>query len=58
MYDPNGIQIEITCKTADYDQIMSDDAAQAHGQLRQWTAKTRPVKEDLFGAGALDQRGK
>ena len=58
MYDPNGIQIEITCKTADYDQIMSDDAAHAHSQLQDWTANTRSVKEDLFGAVVLDQRGK
>lgn len=58
MYDPNGIQIEITSKTADYDRIMSDDAAQAHDQLVSWTAKTRAVKEGLFGPDALNQRGK
>ena len=58
MYDPNGIQIEITSKTPDYDRIMSDDAAQAHDQLARWTAKTRAVKEGLFGPDALDQRGK
>ena len=58
MYDPNGIQIEITSKTPDYDRIMSDDAAQAHDQLESWTAKTRAVKEGLFGPDALDQRGK
>ena len=58
MYDPNGIQVEITSKTPDYDQIMSDDAAQAHEQLANWTARTRGVKEGLFGADALDQRGK
>ena len=58
MYDPNGIQVEITSKTPDYDQIMSDDAAQAHDQLANWTARTRGVKEGLFGADALDQRGK
>jgi hypothetical protein len=37
---------------------MSDDAAQAHDQLANWTARTRGVKEGLFGADALDQRGK
>ncbi len=58
IYDPNGIQVEITSKTPDYDQIMSDDAAQAHDQLANWTARTRGVKEGLFGADALDQRGK
>lgn len=58
MYDPNGIQVEITSKTPDYDQIMADDAAKAHQQVRDWTARTRGVKEGLFGAEALDQRGK
>lgn len=58
MYDPNGLQVEITCKTDDYADIMTADAAVAHDQLTQWTAKTRADKESRFGADALDQRGR
>ena len=58
MYDPNGLQVEITCKTDDYADIMTADAAVAHDQLTQWTAKTRAEKESRFGPEALDQRGR
>ena len=58
MYDPNGLQVEITCKTHDYADIMAADAAVAHDQLTQWTARTRAEKEARFGTEALDQRGR
>jgi hypothetical protein len=58
MYDPNGLQVEITCKADDYAGIMAADASVAHDQLAQWTANTRADKEDRFGADALDQRGR
>ena len=58
MYDPNGIQVEITCKTPDHDRIMAEDAAVAHNQIREWTERTRDTKQQLFGTDALDQRGK
>ena len=58
MYDPNGLQVEITCKADDYADIMTADAAVAHDQLTEWTAKTRADKESRFGAEALDQRGR
>ena len=58
MYDPNGLQVEITCKSEDYADIMVADAAVAHQQLRQWTDQTRSEKSARFGVEALDQRGR
>ncbi|MFK7733874.1 MAG: VOC family protein [Pseudomonadales bacterium] len=58
MYDPNGLQVEITCRTPDYDQILADDEAKADDIMKAWTAKTRAQKETLFGAKALDKRGR
>ncbi len=57
MYDPNGIQVEITCKDQDYASIMAADGAAAHEQLRDWTDRTRAEKASRFGAVALDKRG-
>ena len=58
MYDPNGIQVEITCKTDRHDEIMTADGASAHEQLRRWTERTRSVKTSKFGAQVLEQRGR
>jgi len=57
MYDPNGIQVEITCKDHDYASIMAADGAAAHEQLRDWTKRTRVDKASRFGTAALDHRG-
>jgi catechol 2,3-dioxygenase-like lactoylglutathione lyase family enzyme len=57
MYDPNGLQVEITSKTPEYGAILAEDAAQVVDQMTNWTAKTRAQKEELFGAEALDKRG-
>ena len=57
MYDPNGLQVEITTKDARYDEIMADDSASAHDQLKQWTDKTRARKVSQCGADAVDLRG-
>lgn len=43
-YDPNGVNLEVTCKTADYDEIMTHEAAVAHDNVREWTKKTRDTK--------------
>ena len=58
MYDPNGLQIEITCKSNDYADIMEADGASAQHHLAQWTSMTRADKEARFGAEALDKRGR
>ncbi|WP_081195013.1 VOC family protein [Halomonas sp. BC1] len=56
MYDPNGIQVEITIKDTDYRNIVAADKASAHEVLAAWTDKTRALKQQKSGA-ALDQRG-
>lgn len=58
MYDPNGIQVEITCKTDRHDEIMTADGASAQEELRRWTERTRSVKTSKFGAQVLEQRGR
>jgi len=57
MYDPNGLQVEITCKAPDYAAILAEDGAQVEDQMRRWTQKTRARKLEKFGAEALDKRG-
>lgn len=57
MYDPNGLQIEITSKTPDYDAILAEDQAQVETQMSSWTEKTRARKVEKFGAEAVDKRG-
>jgi catechol 2,3-dioxygenase-like lactoylglutathione lyase family enzyme len=56
MYDPNGIQVEITCKAPRYTEILADEAALVEQIMATWTAKTRAQKERIFGAAALDKR--
>lgn len=57
MYDPNGVQVELTVRDAHYDQLLAEDAAKAHEVLAEWTRKTRAMKEQRLGAEALDLRG-
>jgi len=56
-FDPNGIPLEITIKDASYEEVVAEDAANAHSVLEAWTEKTRALKEQTFGADALDLRG-
>lgn len=57
MYDPNGIQVEITIKDARYDAILAEDTANAHRILKEWTANTRARKLERVGQDMLDLRG-
>lgn len=57
MYDPNGLQVEITSKTPKYDAILAEDAAQVEDQMKNWTEMTRARKVEKFGASAVDKRG-
>lgn len=57
-FDPSGVQVELTCKADNYDEIMADAAKSAHQCIREWSQKTRAKKEALFGAEMLDKRGK
>ena len=55
-YDPNGYQVEITCKADDYVAIMDKEEAVSGTEMKEWTARTRERKEKLFGAEKIDQR--
>lgn len=56
MYDPNGIQVEITVKDANYNSILEKDKSNVHEVMKAWTEKTRERKEKKFG-DALYLRG-
>ncbi len=43
-FDPNGIQVEITCPTEGHDRILAEEKAQARTVLAQWSAATRDRK--------------
>ena len=55
-YDPNGINLEITCKDKEYDRIMGEDTKNAHGNLKSWTERTRLKKEGRTDQKILDER--
>lgn len=58
MYDPNGIQMELTWRVPDHDRILEGATAAFPAKLAEWTQRTRAQKEAKFGAGALDQRAR
>lgn len=58
MYDPNGIQMELTCRVKDHDKILAGATERFPAALAEWTARTRPAKEAKFGAAAIDQRAR
>ena len=43
-YDPNGIQVEITARTAQHDQIMAEEQAKADADVADWTRGTAEQK--------------
>lgn len=57
MYDPNGIQVEITSKAPGYEEILAEEAAHIEQTMAAWTKKTRERKVERFGAEAIDKRG-
>ena len=56
IFDPNGIQLEFTCKASDHDQIMEKDAAKAHDEIKKWTSRSRDLKIQKFGEDALTNK--
>lgn len=58
MYDPNGIQVEITCKDQKYTEIMADEQAQSDDHIAAWTKATRPAKLERFGQAAVERRAR
>ncbi len=51
-YDPNGIQVEITCPTADHDSILAEDARHARAAIARWTDVTHARKAIVRAASA------
>ena len=57
MYDPNGIQVEITSKAPDYESILVEEQKHVDEIMDEWTKRTRAQKVELFGEEAVDKRG-
>lgn len=47
MWDPNGLQVEITARTQGHDSILTEEARTARDVLAAWTARTAPAKAGL-----------
>lgn len=58
LYDPNGIQVEITFRVEGYSDLMKAHEREAKANLNAWTAKSRSTKEARFGTAKLDARGR
>jgi catechol 2,3-dioxygenase-like lactoylglutathione lyase family enzyme len=58
MYDPNGIQVEVTVRTAQHDAVFAEEDRKFDQTLREWTARFRDLKVSKFGAAAIDQRSR
>ncbi|MEP3050967.1 MAG: VOC family protein [Erythrobacter sp.] len=58
MYDPNGLQIELTYRVPEHDRILDAEQKTFPETLSRWTARTRAIKEEKFGAEAIDQRAR
>ena len=56
IFDPNGIQLEFTCRASNHDEIMKEDASKAHEEIEKWTKKTRDMKIEKFGEVALNSK--
>lgn len=58
MYEPNGIQVEVTYRAKNHDAILAEEARTFDDTLARWTKRTRAMKEAKFGAEALDRRSR
>ncbi|MFQ3664571.1 MAG: VOC family protein [Sphingomonadaceae bacterium] len=47
MWDPNGLQVEITARTGGHDSILAEEAAHARAILKDWSERTAARKESL-----------
>ncbi len=56
MYDPNGLQVEVTTKTDSYGDTVAEENTKVDAVMEEWTRKTRARKEQIFGAERLDMR--
>jgi catechol 2,3-dioxygenase-like lactoylglutathione lyase family enzyme len=58
MYDPNGLQLELTVRTAQHAHEFAEGARTAHGVIDAWRARTREEKVARLGEAALDRRSR
>ena len=56
IFDPNGIQLEFTCRASDHDKIMAEDASKAHQEIEDWTERTKALKVEKFGEKSLAKK--
>jgi catechol 2,3-dioxygenase-like lactoylglutathione lyase family enzyme len=47
MWDPNGLQVEITARTPGHDAILESEAASARDVLSAWSERTKAAKASL-----------
>ena len=57
MYDPNGLQVEITTRTDRYGEIVAEESSQVDAVMEEWSRKSRAAKEQRFGAERIGMRG-
>jgi len=55
MYDPNGLQVEITARTANSTEILDHEESQIEVEISRWTESTRQLKQSLFGQDVFDK---
>lgn len=58
MYDPNGLQVELTCRMPEFASIVAAETATARQVMAAWTERTRQIKNEKFGAAAFSQTGR
>jgi len=56
MYDPNGLQVELTYRVPAHDRMLDEEQQVFPDVLSRWTERTRALKEQKFGADAVDRR--
>ena len=57
MYDPNGIQVEITCRTDKHDAILMEEGEKADEIMKDWTSRTKAKKIAKFGEALTESKG-
>jgi catechol 2,3-dioxygenase-like lactoylglutathione lyase family enzyme len=58
MYDPNGLQVELTYRTEKFAPVLAGAGRQADASMAEWTARYRDLKLRKFGASAIDRRSR
>ena len=57
-YDPNGIQVEVTCQNEKYAEILSAKSREVDCEMQRWTEQTQSIKAQKFDSGKIAARGK